>query len=214
MLINNNHQQLIGMAIKTKLKSGVRSIIGTKVFKVPTPLILALVAGSFSVVALAAKETAETVELSNGQSVHIGQSIKSLKDSLGDNLISASDEFYQYTANQQTAEVVILADHAKVTTVMVLKNAQNHLRSNQYGLDASVGSIKPKSPHQSRALDKRLAAKRLSGVTLQLSNATASYLTDPCSSSDRVKLVALVQKGHEDQLNRRLGEPDCSEDRN
>ncbi len=151
----------------------------------------------------------ETVRLSNGKEIRLGQSAQSVKQTLGDDLFLLSPRQYEYPGNgNQPIEVVMDIEKDRVVVIHLVSNQANIVKSsgNTVGLNPSQAAS---NDRRARPANGQIALLRKNALTIEQSRSTQFLLPDPCASDDRLGLVSLAQKGHIARVAEDLGGPGC-----
>lgn len=148
----------------------------------------------------------DTVQLSNGQEVRLGQDIRVIERTLGDKLYKVNEEqfLYRQKANDPIEAVIEVGQNKRVVAVH-LRGPGNRVVANnaQVGLRLSQASA---ALEGAREVRQQLAEHRDRYVLVEQSQSSQFLFSDPClvDSTDvaAVSLVSLVREGHEDRVER------------
>lgn len=154
----------------------------------------------------------ETVRLSNGKEIRLGQSIRAVSSRLGNDLFKVNDEQYIYPGGErQPIEVVIETAKGKVVAIHLENSSANVTKSKQNTVDQDLRQVASKERRAQR-VSGELRQQREKGLKIEQTRSAQYLLTDHCDESDRVGLVSLVAKGYESRLTGYLPGPTCGDD--
>jgi hypothetical protein len=154
----------------------------------------------------------ETIVLSTGQQIRLGQNINTLKATLGNQLYRLNDRQYIYRRQANNPiEVVIDLDSANNVAIMHLTNIPTNYAAST-GLRVGVDIAQVRAQIQSsRSLPRFFSYLRKSGALIDQTRSTQYLFSDPCQSTQTTALLSLVLKGQEAMLVRDLAGPDCKD---
>lgn len=153
----------------------------------------------------------ETVILSTGQEVKLGQHINVLKAALDDKLFKLNNNQYIYRQKaNDPVEVVVDLDGSQNVVVIHLTNKPNNVvaaTNSRVGMNLWVAKyfLRNTSP-----LPTTVASLRSNGLVVNQTRSSQYLTSDLCTkNSYQASLVSLVLKGHESKYIRDLGGRDC-----
>lgn len=195
---------------------GKKFLPGTEVFDAKYPILIALllaVIATFAFVHAAAITSEDTVTLSNGQTVQLGETKAALAATLQANLHVVSENLYQYPADpKKPVEVLIYAQFQKVVAIEIINGRNIHALS---GLRVGVTQqqVQAQLARRLRLLDQRLVDARFRGYAIYQTNSEAYFLTSPCEPNEKIIDVTLVQKSYAPILQSKTLPVDCANPR-
>lgn len=158
----------------------------------------------------------ETVRLSNGKEIRLGQSAESLEQLLGSDLYKLSDRQYQYPGIDNPAiEVVMEIAENKVVAIHLADNPANFIKATGTKIGVSTETVRTEERGRSRALQGAMAQLREKGIVLEQSRSKQYLLTNPCnedSQNTTVDLVSIAFKDYEHRVTEALGPKDCHDE--
>lgn len=174
-----------------------------------------LVAWIFSVY-LYVPSPLDSLQLSNGKTIKLGQSEKSLKDELANELLAAKNNSYVYTfklSKARRSEVLIIVDKKKV---VVIKAGQEPDRQGQdpsnigyvsrdrqnksnVGTGLAISNLQLALSGRTILIDRNLSGgRRARGYVLHNTKWTTSYyFVNPCSTGDKLILIVIAFSNYE-----------------
>ncbi len=152
----------------------------------------------------------ETIFLSTGQQIKLGQDISSLKAALGDKLLKLNDRQYVYRqkANDPIEAVVDLDDSQNIVVIHLTNKPTNVIAATASRVGMSIASV-PYYFRNTSALPAYIASLRSNGVVINQTRSSQFLTSENCSNGQQATLVSLVLKGHESKYVKDLGGRDC-----
>ncbi len=172
-------------------------------------LALAILAAVTFVVVKAATITSleESVRLSNGQEVRLGQPTGELKTGIH----KVNDQLFQYPNNRfRPIEAIIYAENNVVSAIQIIKPSSNSLALSGVKVGASALEISARLRGKLEPLEARLLSLNRRGNQVNQSRSVAYFLKPPCSTSEQVTTITLALKDYATKLAARTIPSDCN----
>jgi hypothetical protein len=153
----------------------------------------------------------ETVVLSTGQQIKLGQDINSLKAALGNKLFKLNNNQYIYRqrANAPIEVVVDLDNNQNVVVLHLANKPTNMIAATNSRVGMSILGAKY-FLRDTSPLPPSVASLRSNGLVVNQTRSSQYLTTELCSSNNQqASLVSLVLKGHEEKYIRDLGDRNC-----
>lgn len=166
-------------------------------------LVLAVGAILFFILSRKALSPLDRVQLSNEKTISLGQSVDSLKGTLGSDLEynPSIPDFYRFpifnAEKRQREEVLIYTAEEKVVGIRIIKNEAHKQSESGIGVGTPINDVVQRYG-DSLTKFEQFEPVKMSGYSYDNSKKTRSfYFTNPCSTNTNLISVAIVYIEHE-----------------
>jgi hypothetical protein len=161
----------------------------------------------------AADRTEQTIKLSNGQEIYLGQPIADALRAAGTGLrqVNGVRDQYKYVGSDgQSVEAVMIIANNRVEGIRVVANELNVVTSTGVHIGASARIAEAKVGARLQAIPASPTKTNFSGYVLTAGDKSVSYyLIDPCSSDDKVVSIVMAEDGRQATALGRVVPVDC-----
>lgn len=151
----------------------------------------------------------ETIALSNGKEIRLGQSLAVALKAMPEGVRKINERQYSYPGLPgRQPEVIIEVDNDQIVVMHVVQG-QGKLKS--------IDNSSPRMSLRELALRQRttagvrgrLAELRPGSLMIDQNTSTQYFFNDPCSQAGQTEMISLVRKGYEARVVRALAQPGC-----
>lgn len=149
----------------------------------------------------------QTVVLSNGKEIRLGQQVDSLSRRLGSDLYKLSDNQYQFPTVNQPIEVLIDVDRNRVVALHILNEGSSTAESNNR-IGTTLQEVSEKN-RQAKPATGELQQLFPKNLTIERSRSKEFVVADSCQDKERASVVAIALKGYEHLVTEYLAVGEC-----
>ncbi len=183
--------------VRPPFKKKLAIILGTML------LLAALGVAIFLVLSRQSLSPLDSIQLSNGKTISLGQSVDSLQKTLGQDLEynPSIPDFYRFpifdAKKRQREEVLIYTADERTVGIRIIKNEAHKQKESGIGIGTPINDVRQRYG-ESLTQFQQVEPVRVAGYSYNNSTKTKSfYFTNPCTASTNLISVAIVYIEHE-----------------
>lgn len=209
MINNGNGQTSKPSTARRFLSSGVS-------FNLLSPFVIAvalvLVAAGTIIVVRSASVTGieESVRLSDGHEVHLGEPTGQVATELGTDLHKVNDQLFQYPGDKlKPVEAIILAENGVVSAIQLIHGGNNVLTATGITVGTTQAQLAARLRDKISPLQANLLSLNLRGVQVNQTRSVAILLNPPCGGVDRINTITIAFNTFANKLAAQTIPADC-----
>lgn len=155
----------------------------------------------------------ESVRLSNGTQIRLGDSTQVIEAKLGDKFHKLSERQYLYPGHpERPIEVVMDIEDGEVVVIHIVSNRSNALHAAQGTFGTDLRQMILHNRRARPAINELAQLRREQALLIKQSRSTQYYIPEPCSETGLTDLVSLVKEGYEHRLIEDMAGDSCGRD--